>query len=349
MSGRLPAKKLVVDLRSRTRAFRLPDDAAAKFTAAAPNGWTTHVVQADTDSAGDGSTHPSEESIREIADAEVYIGWGMPPLLWQAAKRLRWMHTASAGVASLLFPEMLASDVALTNSAGIYGEPIAEHVLAGVLYFLRSFDAAGVLQRRAEWNPPFFGGAAAPMREVSECRVLVVGAGGIGGAVGQKLSALGATVTGTRRHPANGVPAGFQRIAGFDALDAELPAADVLVLTAPLTPETRGLLTRERIAMLPAGAIVSNIGRGALIDEEALAAALVSGHLRGAALDVFQREPLASDSPLWHLPQVLLTPHVAGVSPRLFWTRLSALFLDNWTRYRAGDPLRNLVDKHAGY
>ncbi|MFI5231744.1 MAG: D-2-hydroxyacid dehydrogenase [Gemmatimonadales bacterium] len=342
-------RKLVVDLRSRTLSFRLPDGTAAQLMDATPDGWKTHVVQADTDSAGDGAKHPSEEAIHEISDAEIYIGWGMPPLLWQAAKRLRWMHTASAGVASLLFPDMLASEVLLTNSAGIYGEPIAEHVLAGVLYFLRSFDAAGALQRRAEWNPPLFGTGPAPMREVSECHVLIVGAGGIGTAVAQKFAALGATVTGIRRHPDKGVPPGFQRVAGPGALDAELPAADVIVLTAPLTPETRTLLTARRLALLPQGAIVSNIGRGALIDEPALVGALTSGRLRGAALDVFGQEPLASDSPLWHLPQVLHTPHVAGVSPRLFWDRLSALFLDNWTRYRAGKPLRNLVDKHAGY
>jgi phosphoglycerate dehydrogenase-like enzyme len=345
----LGTRRLVVDLRSRTRAFRLPDQAAARMADATPDGWTTHVVQADTDSAGDGSKHPSEESVRAIAGAEVYIGWGMPPQLWQAARHLRWMHTASAGVASLLFPEMLASEVLLTNSAGIYGEPIAEHVLAGVLYFLRSFDAAGALQRRAEWNPPLFGTDAAPMREASECRVLVIGAGGIGAAVARKFAALGATVTGIRRNPAKGVPPGFDRVAGPAALEAELPSADVLVLTAPLTPETRTLMTARRLALLPPGAIVSNIGRGALIDEQALATALRSGHLRGAALDVFGQEPLASDSPLWHLPQVLHTPHVAGVSPRLFWDRLSALFLENWTSYRAGKPLRNLVDKHAGY
>ena len=342
-------RKLVVDLRSRTRAFRLPDEAAARLADATPDGWTTHVVQADTESAGDGSKHPSEESLREIAQAEVYVGWGMPPALWGAARRLRWMHSASAGVASLLFPEMLASDVALTNSAGIYGEPIAEHVLAGVLFFLRSFDAAGALQRRAEWNPPLFGTDAAPMREVSECRVLVVGAGGIGGAVARKFTALGAVVTGIRRDPSKGVPAGFHRMAGPGALDTELPRADVIVLTTPLTPETRMLLTAARLALLPEGAIVSNIGRGALVDEAALAGALASGHLRGAALDVFGQEPLASDSPLWHLPRVLHTPHVAGVSPRLFWDRLSGLFLENWTRYCAGKPLRNLVDKHAGY
>jgi phosphoglycerate dehydrogenase-like enzyme len=179
--------------------------------------------------------------------------------------------------------------------------------------------------------------------------VLVVGAGGIGAAVARKFTALGAAVVGIRRNPGRGVPPGFQRIAGPEALDAELPGADVIVLTTPLTPETRTLLDARRLALLPPGAIVSNIGRGALVDEAALAGALRSGRVRGAALDVFGHEPLASDSPLWHLPQVLHTPHVAGVSPRLFWDRLSAFFLDNWTRYRAGKPLLNLVDKHAGY
>jgi phosphoglycerate dehydrogenase-like enzyme len=343
------SRKLVVDLRSRTPAFRLPDDRAAQIVAETPAGWTTHIVQADTDSSGDGSRSPSDESLREIADAEIYVGFGMPRPLWDAAKNLRWIQSASAGVASLLFPEMLAGDISLTNSAGIYGESIADHVLAGVLYFLRSFDVAGTLQRRTEWNSAIFGTDAAPIREVNEVRVLVVGAGGIGSEVARRFSALGATVTGTRRNPAKGVPEGFHRVVGADALDAELPSADVLVLTTPLTPETRTLLDARRLALLPPGAIVSNIGRGALIDETALVAALKSGRLRGAALDVFQQEPLASDSPLWHLPSVLHTPHMAGVSPRRFWDRLSALFLDNFARYRAGDPLRNLVDKHAGY
>ena len=109
-------------------------------------------MEADTESAGDGSQQPSDESLRAIADAEIYLGFGMPQPLWKAARRLRWIHSASAGVASLLFPEMLASEVLLTNSAGVYGEPIAEHVLAGVLFLLHSFDVAGSLQRRGEWN-----------------------------------------------------------------------------------------------------------------------------------------------------------------------------------------------------
>jgi phosphoglycerate dehydrogenase-like enzyme len=345
----LSARKLVIDLRSRTPAFRLPDDVAARLVAATPDGWRAEVVQADTESSGDGSQQPSDESLRAIADAEIYVGFGLPKALWNSARNLRWVHSASAGVASLLYPEMVASDVALTNSAGIYGVSIAEHVVAGVLYFLRSFDVAGTLQRRGEWNSMVFGTDAAPIREVCELRVLVVGAGGIGSEVARRFTALGATVTGIRRNPSRGAPEGFARVTGPAALDGELGSADVLVLAAPLTPETRALLTAGRLALLPPGAIVSNIGRGALIDEEALVAALRSGRLRGAALDVFQREPLASDSPLWHLPQVLHTPHMAGVSPRLFWDRLSALFLENWERYRASRPLRNLVDKHAGY
>lgn len=345
----MTVRKLVVDLRSRTPAFRIPDEVAAGLVSATPAGWSTEVLESETESSGDGSQQPSAESLRAIADAEIYFGFGLPRPLWSAATRLRWVQSASAGVASVLFPEMVASDVALTNSAGIYGESIADHVLAGVLYFLRSFDVAGALQRRAEWDSAIFGTSAAPIREVGECRVLVIGAGGIGTDVARRFSALGATVTGMRRSPASGTPPGFGRIVGPAALDAELTAADVVVLATPLTPETRALLSAERLALLPPGAIVSNIGRGALIDEDALVAALKSGRLRGAALDVFQREPLASDSPLWHLPNVLHTPHMAGVSPRLFWGRLSALFLDNWTRYRAGDPLRNLVDKHAGY
>jgi phosphoglycerate dehydrogenase-like enzyme len=343
------SRKLVIDLRSRSRAFCIPDAAAAQIAAAAPSDWRSYIVQADTDSSGDGSKSPSEESIREIADAEIYLGFGLPQPLWDAAKRLRWVHTASAGVKSLLFPAMLASDVALTNSAGIYGEPIAEHIVAGVMWLLHSFDVAGTLQRRAEWNSSVFGLGDVPIRELRECRVLIVGAGGIGTETAKRFSALGATVTGIRRSPEKGAPEGFARISGLASLDAELGSADVLVLAAPLTSETQTLMTAERLARLPKGAIIANVGRGALLDEPALISALQSCHLRGAVLDVFAQEPLASASPLWHLPQVLLTPHMAGVSPRLFWDRLSALFLDNWTRYRAGQPMRNLVDKRAGY
>ncbi|NBW67041.1 oxidoreductase [bacterium] len=132
-------------------------------------------------------------------------------------------------------------------------------------------------------------------------------------------------------------------------MDAELPHADIVVLAAPLTPKTRRLLTAARLALLPRGAIVCNVSRGALVEEPALIAALRSGHLRGAVLDVFAQEPLERDSPLWALPQVVITPHISGVSTRKFWDRLSALFLENWAEYREGRPMRNVVDRATGY
>ncbi len=344
----MTARRLVVDLRSRSLAFCIPESVAESLVAATPAGWETHVVAAETDSFGDGAQSPSEESLREIANAEVYLGFGMPKSLFAAAGQLKWIHTGTAGVASLLFPELVASDVILTNSL-IYGPTIAEHVVAGVMHLLRGFDVAGTLQRRGVWDPAPFATDETMLREVCECRVVVVGAGGIGAEVAARFSALGATVVGSRRRLGAGTPPGFSRLFPLTEIDAELPHADIVVLAAPLTPETRQLLTAERLAMLPRGAIVCNVSRGALVVEPALVAALESGHIRGAVLDVFAQEPLASESPLWRMPQVLLTPHISGVSPRKYWDRLTSLFLENWASYRDGRPMRNVVDRATGY
>jgi phosphoglycerate dehydrogenase-like enzyme len=340
----------VVDLRSRSQAFRIPDTFAAAVRGATPPGWETLVVAADTDSFGDGAQSPSPESLDAIALAEVYLGYGLPRPLFLAARQLRWTHTATAGVASLLFPEMLASPVVVTNSAGaIYGPPIAEHIMGGILHFLRGFDVAAAQQRAVRWDSAPFATDAAMVRELAECHAVVVGAGGIGSEVARRLGALGATVITVRRSPTKGIPPGSSRSVGPGDLDGALQDADIVVLATPLTNETRTLLNAERIARLPRGAIVCNVSRGALVDEPALIEALEARRIRGAVLDVFDKEPLAAGSPLWHLPNVLHTPHVSGVSPRLFWVRLQDLFLDNWQRWRDGAPLRNLVDKQAGY
>ncbi len=343
-------RRLVVDLRSRSKAFCIPDETAAGIAAATPDGWETHIVAAETDSFGDGAQAPSEESLAAIATAEVYFGFGMPKPLFAAAKQLKWTHTATAGVASLLFPEMVASGVAITNSAGpIYGHPIAEHVLGGVLHFLRGFDVAGVQQRATTWDPSPWATETVMVRELAECSIVVIGAGGIGGEVCRRFGSLGASVTAVRRHIDRGAPAGADRVIGLADLDDALAGADVVVIATPLTNETRAVLSAARIARLSAGAIVCNVSRGALVDEAALSAALRERRIRGAVLDVFSAEPLAAGSPLWHLPNVLHTPHISGVSPRVFWVRLTELFLDNWERWCAGAPLRNLVDKQAGY
>jgi phosphoglycerate dehydrogenase-like enzyme len=135
----------------------------------------------------------------------------------------------------------------------------------------------------------------------------------------------------------------------MDDLERELPHADVVVIAAPLTEQTNGLMTAERLDLLPRASVVVNVARGALVDEAALTARLASGRLRGAVLDVFQDEPLAATSALWQLRSAVVTPHVSPVSPGQFWPRQLELFLDNWKRYQRGEPLRNVVDKHAGY
>jgi phosphoglycerate dehydrogenase-like enzyme len=331
-------RRLVLDLGATSKNWSISPEVEARIREAAPSGWAVARVAAPTSSDGDGPNVGSEEAVRCIADAEVYFGFGF-------SKELN----AAAGVGNVLETGLQRSDVLLTNSAGIHGPPIGEFIVAGVLHFMRGLDVAIAQQQRGEWSKAFFVAEDSPIREVSEARVLVVGAGGLGSEAARRLSALGAECVGVRRRPELGAPAGFARVVGLDELEGELAAADVLVLTAPLTDATNCLMSRARLSMLPAHAIVINVARGALLDEAALADLLEAGRLRGAVLDVFRHEPLASTSRLWHVPRLLLVPHVSPVSPGRFWPRQLDLFLDNWRRYVAGEPLRNLVDKQAGY
>jgi phosphoglycerate dehydrogenase-like enzyme len=340
---------LVLDLAAASKNWALTPEGEARIRREAPDGWRIHAVRATTSSDGDGPPMPSDEVMDAVLDAEIYYGFGIPEPLFAAGRRLRWVHSAAAGVGTSLHQAMQSSRVLLSNSAGIHAIPIAEYIVASVLYFLRGFDYAVDQQRRSEWNKQPFVRIESELREMDSVRALVIGVGGIGGAAGERLSALGARVTGVRRRVGPGAPRGFERAIGLDELEAELPHHDVIVLAAPLTSETAGLLTAARLDLLPRGAIIVNIARGAMIDHDALAERLRDGRLRGAALDVFPREPLAPDSPLWQLRNVLVTPHVSPVSPGRYWPRQIDLFLDNWRRYLKGEPLRNLVDKQAGY
>ena len=342
-------RTLLVDLAAKSRNWALPPDGLARLERETPEGWRVVAVQAPTSSDGDGPDGGSDEAVRLIRDAEVYLGFGFTRDLLAAARRLRWLHSAAAGVGNVLATGIAATDIRITNSAGIHGPPIGEFVVAGVLHFLRGLDVAIAQQRRGEWNKAFFVADDSPLRELADCRVLILGTGGLGGEAARRLSALGARCVGIRRRPELGAPAGFVEVAGLDQLDAQLPKADILVLAAPLTADTTEVMTRSRLALLPRGAIVVNVARGALVDEEALAGLLAAGRLRGAVLDVFRREPLEADSPLWRLPNALVVPHVSPVSPGRFWPRQLDLFLDNWRRYVRGEPLRNLVDTQAGY
>jgi phosphoglycerate dehydrogenase-like enzyme len=340
---------LVADVAARSKNWSLTPEGADRLRAATPEGWRLHIVKSPTSSDGDGPPRPSDEVMEVIRDAEVYFGFGIPRDLFIEAKKLRWVHSAAAGVGTALHEEMRASDVILTNSAGIHAIPIAEYAVAGILHFLRGFDVALAQQREAKWDKAFFVAEDAPLREMDTVRALIIGTGGLGGETGKRLAALGARVTGVRRRVELGPPPGFDRVIPLSEIEVALADHDVIVLAAPLTEDTAGLLTARRLDLLPRSAIVVNVARGALIDEVALVARLESGRLRGAVLDVFREEPLASTSPLWHLRQILLTPHISPVSPGRFWPRQLDLFLANWTRYINGQPLVNMVDKRAGY
>jgi len=340
---------LVVDGNAVSRTWTLTNDAEKRVRDEAPPGWDVYFVRTQTSSDGDGPRGSSDEVLHEIPKADVYLGFGIPRPLFLAARRLRWVHSAAAGVGNALYPEMLGADVLLTNSAGVHAIPIAEYIVAGVLFFFRGLDIAVEQQHRREWDKQRFVSEQSPLREIGGARVLIVGAGGIGSEAASRLTALGARCVGVRRRPSLGAPKGFERVIGFEAIETELPNADVVVLAAPLTEHTRGLLSAPRLDLLPPSALVVNVARGALVDESALVERLRLGRIRGAALDVFQEEPLASDSPLWQLRSALVTPHISPVSPGRFWARELDLFLDNWRRFVRGDPLRNLVDKRAGY
>jgi phosphoglycerate dehydrogenase-like enzyme len=343
------SRKLVVDLNAVSNNWALKPEGEERIRQAAPPDWEVIFPGTPTTSDGDGGAASNPRLISAVSEAEIYFGFGLPRPLFLVAKKLRWVQSASAGVASLLYPEMMASEVVVTNSAVIMGDPIAEQAIAGIFYFVRNLDIAVDQQRRSEWNKTPFVSDPKMARELSECRALIVGMGGIGSAVARRLSALGCPCVGLRRHPDEPLPQGFERAGRLEDIDRELPEADILVLATPLTPLTKGVLSAARIDCLRPGAIVVNVARGALHDEDALTRSLAEGRIRGAVLDVFAEEPLPVTSPLWGMRNVLITPHVSAVSPRLFWDRALELFLDNWERYRAGMPLRNQIDKHAGY
>jgi phosphoglycerate dehydrogenase-like enzyme len=344
-----PLRRLVVDLAATSKNRARTPASEARIRAEAPPGWEVEVVRAPTSSDGDGPQGASREALALIGEAEAYFGFGVTADLLRAARKLRWVHSAAAGVGNVLRSGIADTDVVLTNAAGVHSIPMAEFIIGGLLHFMRGLDVALDQQRRGEWSKAFFVAEDSPLRELGDTRVLIVGTGGIGQATATRLSCLGATCIGVRRRPALGAPPGFSAVVGAEGLDDELPRAEVLILAAPLTGATAQLMTRERLQRLPRGAIVVNVARGALVDEEAVADLLERGWLRGAVLDVFTEEPLHAESRLWPLRSALVVPHVSPVSPGRFWPRSLALFLDNWHRYSNGQPLRNLVDKQAGY
>lgn len=254
--------------------------------------------------------------------------------LWRRAKRLRWLHAASAGLDAVLFPESEASDALITNSRGVFDRPIAEFVMAAMLAFAKDLKTTIELQARREWQHR-------ESERLEGRHVLVVGAGSIGRAVARLARCAGMTVSGIARHERADDP-DFGHVLPAERLRERLPEADFVVVSAPLTDETRGMLGRDEFAAFKAGARLINVGRGPIIQEEALVHALESGQLAGAALDVFDEEPLPPDNPLWRMSNVIVSPHMSG--DFFGWREaLAELFVENFRRWRRGDEMLNVV------
>ena len=274
------------------------------------------------------------------------ITWDGPPIdeILVAGPALRWIHQRGAGIDGITTPRLVASGVVLTNGSGNHAPNIAEHVLALMLAFARQLPALMRAQQQGRWEPP----AASQMFELGGQTLAVVGVGAIGSALAERARPLGLRVIGVRRSANAPLPPGFDRVVGIDSLDEVLGAADHVALSLPATPATHGLFSTARFAAMKRGAYLYNVGRGPVVDPGALLTALRSGHLAGAGLDVTEPEPLPSESPLWREPNVIVTAHTSGLTPRSF-ERYQSLLLDNLGRWVRGEPLRNVVDKALGY
>jgi phosphoglycerate dehydrogenase-like enzyme len=282
----------------------------------------------------------ADMAAREIVDAEAAFGWLHRELLAKAGK-IRWLQAPQAAPpAGYYYPELIAHDLAVTNFREIFNDHISTHIMAFVLAFARGLNVFIPQQLRREWKKPSDDQGVIHLPDTT---MLIVGVGGIGAATARLAAAFGMTVLATdaRRTEA---PEGVAELHKPDALDSLLPRADFVVLTVPHTPATEGLFDRARFQKMKRTAYFINIGRGMTTKLDDLVDALRTREVAGAALDVYEQEPLPAEHPLWGFPNVILTPHMAGHGPYLDDRRFE-IIVDNCRAFAAGRPLRNLVDK----
>jgi phosphoglycerate dehydrogenase-like enzyme len=289
------------------------------------------------------------ELARALPDAEVVVAQGLSDDELAQAQRLRWLSSWAAGVERVARPSLLSRGIVLTNASGVHGPNIAEHLLAMILMFTRAMPRLHRAQLARRWERNLASRAEGP-GELTGKTLLIVGLGRIGEAVATRARPFGVRLVAVKHDPSTRHDAGVavDELVGMDALDEVLGRADHVCLTVPLTRDTDRLIDARRLAIMRAGAYLYNISRGAVIDQAALVDALRSGRLAGAGLDVFEHEPLPEHSPLWDLDNVILTPHVAGLTPHYF-ERTAALFAENLERFLSGRPLRNVYDPARGY
>lgn len=286
-----------------------------------------------------------EEQLREVPDAEVQFGL-MSGEVFRAAEQLRWFHFVGIGFDIILkgAPGLVESDVVMTNARETHVIAMADHALAMVLAFAHRVPNLVEDRRAHRWDTLKYQGA---MRELAGTTMGVLAMGDIGQAVARRASSFDMKVYGIDVRQMD-LPEGVKEVWGPERLDEVLDISDWFVVTAPLIDSTRGLLDRHRLARLKRGAYVVVVSRGGIVLEDALVEALSSGHVAGAALDAVDPEPLADDSPLWDLPNVIISPHVSADSPEM-WERRRQIFKENLRRHLAGETLLNICDKKKGF
>jgi phosphoglycerate dehydrogenase-like enzyme len=281
-----------------------------------------------------------------IAEARVLFNWtGSKPdvrRIIEGAPKLEWIHAMYAGLDRSLFPELVESPIPLTNGSGVFSQSLGEFVILGILYFAKNVPRR--MQAKAEHRWDVFDNV-----EISRQTVGIVAHGDIGRAVASRAKAMGMRVLALRRNVApRAGDENVDRVYATGELHEMLPQCDYVAVTAPLTPETTGLIGKHEFALMKPEAVILNVGRGPVIDEAAMIEALQNKRIRGAALDVFDVEPLPPDSPFWSLENVLLSAHCADHVDG--WVESAVVFfLEQFERWRNGEPLRNVVDKRAGY
>jgi phosphoglycerate dehydrogenase-like enzyme len=289
----------------------------------------------------------SQHVDKEIVDSEIVVGWSVRPGQIAAARKLRWIHSPAAAVNQLMFPEVVDSEILVTNAREVHGPVVAEHVVALIFALAKKIPGSVLLQEKRIWGQQILWNELPRVREVAGATLGLVGLGSIGRPVVKSAKALRMRVITVREHPEKGSE-GADAVFGPSQTDEIFRRADYIVLAAPVTAATTAIANAERLALMKPDACLINVSRGQLVDETALVIGLRERKIGGAALDVFPTEPLAAGSPLWDVPNLLITPHTAALTDKL-WERHYALLSENLRRYLNREPLLAVVDKRKGY
>lgn len=282
-----------------------------------------------------------EEAAEHIAETDILLTWGTMNLrpLYPTALNLKWVHALSAGVEDLIFPEIIFANTLLTNSKGIHGIPISEHVLAMMLAFTRGLNVFIRQQCQKEWKRTH-------VVEIYDKTIGIVGLGSIGREIAKKAKGMGMHVVASKQTMTTELF--VDKLYTSDQLHELLAVSDFVVIALPLVEETKNLFTLKEFNMMKPSAYFINIARGGVIKQDDLVAALEQGLIKGAGLDVFDQEPLSESSPLWDMPNVIITPHLAALSPN-YLDRAIKLFADNLSRFVQNKEMLNVIDKEKGY